>query len=48
MYKWILFLGIVSMTGCANSALRCDGRLTAINPPVMAASPAPGVARGGR
>jgi hypothetical protein len=48
MCKWIMCLGIVAMAGCSSPVLRCDGRLTAINPPVAEAGPAPGAARGGR
>ena len=48
MYRWILCLWVTAMTGCASAPPRCDGKLTAINPPVAAADAVPAVARGSR
>ena len=48
MWKWILCLGFVAVAGCSSPVLRCDGRLTAINPPVAEVRSVPDDARGGR
>jgi hypothetical protein len=48
MGKWNLFLLIGMLASCASREIRCDGHLTAINPPVAREAAQPQSSRDAR